>query len=804
MTPCPVHRLRYRRLWRLPSVRTIGTTALVTVAAVAVSAVVAPLWVPLVVLAVGAAVVIAEVRRHRARIAIELRLVRALVRSGGGCPGDVEVPGLGAEVRMEAMPNGVTRIEGASFLDAVRALGFAMGSDRAFHLDLLRRTAKGRLSEVWGRTALPVDERYRPLGLARAAEAATASLEAPERDVLAAFAAGVNASLRHHGSPFEARFLSYRPEPWTAADSVLIALFLFHSLSWNEQPKRAEAVIRRVFPDDVADFFLPGAEREPSIPEGLGHLRAAEPVPDVVALDGAVPGSNCWVRGGPDARHPMLACDLHLPLTMPNLLYEVDLRWPGQRVRGLAAPGLPVVLTGRNEHVAWGVTNLSADVLDLVPADGDGSATPTTGTERIRVRGRADAQLDVTCVGTMPVSGNPLLGEKIAIRWTGHDLRSCDLKFQRLAQASSVAESIELLEQAQGIALNVLVADDSGRMAHLATGLLPRRPADRRGAADGYLTGEQRPRLVDPPSGILVSANDAALTERTFQIGYDLDPGHRARRLRRLLAEAADPDPAAMRAMQHDTAAELYLPYRDLAVSALAGRGDRVADLLASWDGRADVASQAFGVLVRLREIIAQQVLGAYLAVCREHDPDFRYPFRAVDGPLLAILRAEDPSLLPPGEEAGGWAGFVARCVDRAVAELGGAAGDGRLPTWGELNSVGLDHPLAGLAPWAAPLLGVAARPQSGALHSVRTCVPGFAAVGRAVLSPGAGGFAEFELPGGQSGHPLRAQFDDRHREWSSTGSRAAPAPRGGCAFVLRPAGSPSSAEPVDVGGRDE
>jgi penicillin amidase len=257
-----------------------------------------------------------------------------------------------------------------------------------------------------------------------------------------------------------------------------------------------------------------------------------------------------------------------------------------------------------------------------------------------------------------------------------------------------------------------------------------------------------------------------------------------------------------MRALQHDTAAELYWPYRDLAVSALTGRRDGTGKLLAEWNGYADVDSRAFGVLVRLREILAQRVLSPYLSVCRNHDPAFEYPFRSIDRPLLAILNSRDPSLLPCGEERGSWSGFVGRCVDRAVADLSTSTGRAGLPQWGELNSLGLSHPLEGLAPWSGSLLGVAPKPQSGALHSVRTCVPGFSAVGRAVLSPGPDGLAVFEMPGGQSGDPLSANFDDRHDQWSSTVSGPERPGRFGCVSVLRPA-SPWTTE-SSVAGRTD
>ncbi|CRK56746.1 Penicillin acylase II [Alloactinosynnema sp. L-07] len=773
-----VHRVRYRRLWRLPSVKAIGTAAIAAAIAALASALFAPLWTGGVVLVVAAAGIAVYVGTRRDRIAIEIRMARALTGSAGRCSGDVAVPGLSAEVRAVSMPDGVTRIDADSWLDAVRALGYVMGRDRGFQMDLLRRTASGRLAEVWGRTALPSDRRYRALGLTRVADLAAESLATPERELLTAFSAGVDAAWSSHGAPFECRFLSYRPRPWTVQDSLVIALYLFHGLSWNERAKRAEAVVRRALPDDAACFFLPDdAGARPPLPADLARLRSSTADADVIEVDSAVPGSNCWVKGGQDG--PVLACDLHLALAMPNLLYEVDMSWPGTRLRGLAAPGLPAVLTGTNGRVVWGVTNLTADVLDLVTAGGD----LVTDTERIRVRGREDAVVDQTWDGTMPVSAEPLLGEKIAVRWAGHDVRGCDLRFQRLAHVSTVEQGIMVLDDADGIALNVLLADESGRMAHLATGLLPRRPAGEQGVAHGHLAGSQRPKLVDPESGILVSANDAALPEHPFRIGYDLDPGHRARRARQVLTETKDTGLAALRALQHDLAADVYLPYRDFAVSALADRDAATADLLGQWDGRADAGSRAFAILVRLRELLAQRVLAPYLSVCRDHDPGFQYPFRSFDRPLLAILAAGDRALLPADVTRDD---LVAGCVAQAMADLRGRTGTSQ-PSWGQLNSVGLAHPLSGLAPWSAPLLDIAPKPEPGCLYSVRTCVPGFAAVGRAVLSPGAGGVAAFETPGGQSGHPLSARYGDRHSQWSSGSPRAGRQSRTGCAFALRP-----------------
>lgn len=784
MKRCWLHSVCYQRLWRLPFIRLITTIAISTMLS-AIGAALLPIWAPLTGLALSAGVIVFLIIRNQDRLVLETHMVRALIRSHAGCPRDVNVPDLSADVRAEALPTGVTRIEAQSWLDAVRALGFVTGRDRGFQLDHLRRMAAGRLSEICGRFALPIDTHYRSLRLAAVADLAIKSMEQEELNLLEAFASGVTAAWDHDGPSFECQFLRYRLEPWTPSDSLLIALLLFYGLSWDEQSKRAEAVIRHVLPERIAEFFLPNADGGSALPEDLHQFRAhADRISDIVSVNPVTAGSNCWIKSSPEG--PVLACDLHMPLGMPNLLYEVDLEYSGKRVRGLMAAGLPIVLTGSNGHIVWGVTNLHADTLDLVPADAiDNEPTLLlTTTELINLRGGEQSSVKITSVGRMLLSSKPLLGKEVMLRWTGYDPRTLDLKFQRLVQATTVDESIAILDQAQGLPLNVLIADDLGRMAHLATGLLPRRKAQSSEIANEYLAGAERPRLVDPPTGVLVSANDAALTGKPYRIGYDVDPGYRARRVRSMLASSADTSPAAMRAMQHDTRAELYLSYRDLAVAAFSGQKNRIAAILAEWDGNAEVDSTAFAVLVRLREVLIQRVLVPYLSVCCDYEPNFRYGFQMIDLPVLAIIRSGDPSLLPPGLESAGWDGFIRRCVDTVVSDL-----KSRLPgliSWGDINRVGLRHPLEDLAPWAGLLLGVTAKKQPGGHHCVRLCVPGFAAVGRAVLRPGPFGLAEFETPGGQSGHPLSSHYRDRHDAWASTTPRRNRRHQKGCSFVLR------------------
>lgn len=747
----------------------------------------APYRLVTLVFALGIIAILVYVRLNRHRLVVEAFMIRSLLQTRHGCPADVQVPSLDRDVRATALPDGVTRIQAEAWLDGVRAMGFVTGRDRGFQMDRLRRMAAGRLSEVWGSPALYSDVSYRSLDLTSVADKAVKNLEQPELELLEAYASGVTTAWETHGPPFECRFLSYHPEPWTPRDSLLVALLLFHGLSWNERSKRADAVIRHVFPNEVARFFLPSSVGDDQpIPKALDRFRrSAVTEEDFISVNPFLAGSNCWVQSKGDDAH--LACDLHLPLSMPNTLYEIDVGWSDDnRVRGLIAVGLPVILTGTNGNLSWGITNLCANLTELTDGRDPDLPSVTQRREHIGLRGRPGINIETVSAGTAVLSSKPLLGNDVFVRWAGFDVRSCDLKFQRLVHVKHVNEGIAILDEADGIALNVLLADGSGHSAHLATGLIPRREPGALSVAHGYLSGAERPRIVDPPGGDLVSANDAAIPEDWSRIGYDLDPGYRARRIRNLMSTPRAGGAADPRAMQHDTSAELYRAYRDLAVQALNGRQDWVTSVLTDWDGTADIDSRAFSVLVRLREVLAKRVLAPYLASCLDKDPDFRFAFQSIDRTVLAILRSRNAALLPSGHEADGWEGFIAGCVDNVVDELTFGPKRGQIPTWGEVNVVGLHHPLQQIAPWSARLLSIAPVPQAGALHCVRTCVPGFGAVGRAVLRLGAIDGAEFTTPGGQSGHPLSRHYNNRHPGWSGDGTVRSRHSTKGCQFVLR------------------
>jgi len=338
--------------------------------------------------------------------------------------GSAVVPGLHGQVTVERDGWGVPHIRAGSVEDMAEGQGYVMAQDRLWQMDLLRRASRGELAEIVGAKALPLDQEYRTLGFGRAAERDLALMDAESRMVMEAYARGVNRFIEQHQGnlPLEFSLLKYKPTPWKATDSLVIAGYMYKTLTdtWQRELDRAKVTERvgaerakELFSEEAAmDHFVVG---DPSVAnDGSGSQRAKADAdddddddddmePDDVlkanagtARFGATPagfadvteeladsitsfvadsqneirqglGSNNWVVSGAHTAtgKPLLANDTHLELTIPPIWYEVHLTAPGWNVKGLTLPGAPLVVIGHNDRVAWGFTNNGADVQDL-------------------------------------------------------------------------------------------------------------------------------------------------------------------------------------------------------------------------------------------------------------------------------------------------------------------------------------------------------------------------------------------------------------------------------------------------------
>lgn len=734
--------------------------------------------------------------------------------------GTADMPGLVASVTVESDEYGVPSIRAGSQLDAMRALGYLTARDRLFQMDMLRRRSAGRLAEVLGQAALDGDRAQRWIGLKRAAHEIAFSLPSDQRDVLQAYADGVNGFVERVGTlPFEFLLLGYRPEPWGVEDSILVVLAMFQTLTWSEEDERMRSTMVATLPPDVVAFLTPEVDRytravwgeradsrtTPVPADALVQLRhASEAAPErqetMVRFTDAAVGSNAWAVGGrktADGR-AILANDMHLDLAVPNVWYRVELRYDDTVLSGVIMPGVPVIVAGTNGHVAWGVTNLDADVLDLVHVDlrpdapdeyrvGDQWVAMERADETIKVRGGADVAVQVRRTVWGPIAPKPLGGRLVAIHWTALDPSAVDLGLLDMDGAKTLEQAIRTLNRAGAPASNVMLADAHGRIAWTCMGRIPVRRgydgsstvswADGRNGWARYIAPDELPRLVDPPSGFLVSANHRATgKEYPFLIGRTFANGYRAYRITERLQRMSRITEADMLRLQLDTTTDLYELYRRLALELLTERVLERRPFLAevraaieAWNGQADVNSIGLGLLVRFRKTLAYSVLGPYLQRCREQDASFSYG-GDVDTPLERLLLERDPRLLPEPKAYPGWDAFLVAKLEDTARRLEDRHGTGsiRWLTWGRMNRAQISHPLATALPGLGWIVNMPADELPGCGFCVRLTTGTLSASERLVISPGHAADAILHMPGGQSGHPLSPHYRDQHEHWVS------------------------------------
>ena len=531
------------------------------------------------------------------------------------------IPGLSAPVDITFDQDGVPRIRAANDLDAATALGFVHARDRMFEMDLMRRNASGRLSEIAGPVTLPLDRLMRTLGLRQAAEADYAALPPATRAVLQAYANGVNAWIALRGRFAAPEFLVLgRPKLWTPVDSLLWGetMGLWLSMNWRQELSR-QALAGKV-PQQLIDELWPD-ESGPGRPEAA--LTLPRQFADAVAgLEKVLPdfpspftlprtASNEWAV---DGRHtatgaPLLAGDPHLAFGFPAIWYLARIDTPDNTLAGATAPGIPGLVIGRNRHIAWTFTTTGADTQDIfieTPVGADECETPdgpkpfTVREEHIKVRGQPDVMLKVRSTRHGPVisdllgrKGGPILAVEMANLAPGNTAAT---GLFALNHAQTVEQAGEAAAEITAPVQNLLVAD-AHTIGLYVTGRVPIRragdgfaPVPGNGAYDwvGWASGSQLPHYVSPASGRLVNTNERiAPPDFPVFMGRDWFGDWRARRVRQLLDDNNHLTTADFARMQVDvvsTFAEQVLPAL-LAVPQQPGAVGQAQALLKGWDG---------------------------------------------------------------------------------------------------------------------------------------------------------------------------------------------------------------------------
>jgi penicillin amidase len=473
--------------------------------------------------------------------------------------GNVLTPGLTAQVTVRRDHQGVPHLQASNLDDLLFAQGYITAQDRLWEMDMARRMAAGEAAEILGQRLVEHDREQRILAMRATAERLTASLNDRDRRYFDDYARGVNAFIGSHEDnlPAEFRLLMYRPRPWQPVDSMLVAMSMVQLLDqhWPEKLAR-ERITARLGPKLAADLYPTGSWRDhppvstqppitapgqviPDVPldeSQQGWAKNADPLAlerllgnDVENCLGCAPGSNEWVVSGAHTASgkPLLSNDMHLPHQIPNIWYEAALKGPGLDVAGLTIPGLPFVVAGHNEHVAWGFTALYGDTQDLYvePMNAQGEYQAPDGSwhplerarETIRVRWGQNVTVDVERTDHGVVITPLVPGEKrtLALRWSVYDPKVTGFPLFDLDAAASWTDFRNALRQWWGPTQNVVYADDQGHIGYQAVGDIPNRPGglagmpitDQQHEWQGYINFDQLPTAFDPPEGILATAN---------------------------------------------------------------------------------------------------------------------------------------------------------------------------------------------------------------------------------------------------------------------------------------------------------
>ncbi len=782
------------------------------------------------------------------RLLLALGLAAVLLVGGGAVylvrrpfpqiHGTIPLPGLTAPVEVVRDRWGIPHIFAQNGRDLFFAQGYVHAQDRLWQMELFRRTSAGRLSELFGPATLQVDRLMRVVGLRRAAEATWAAAAgdpamAEAVEAAQAYADGVNAFISSHRRrlPLEFTILRAQPEPWTPADSLAFGKLMAWVLGGNWRAELLRAALAEGFGPEGAEALLP--QQFPGAPAILGqggrpaHLATARARPAAAVPAGAATtapparrlpreprlppglpfasllsglpaaGSNSWVvaparsaSGG-----ALLANDPHLDAQMPSIWYITHLVGGAYDVIGVGFPGVPGIIIGHNQQIAWGLTNAMEDSQDLYlerfhPSD------PTlylfrgrwerarVVREEIKVRGRRDPEtIHVRITRHGPILNPAVEGLKgfVALRWVALEPDRLFAAVLGVNRASSWEEFRDALRHWSAPAQNFVYADRAGNIGYVMPGRVPRRAAGHDGRLPvpgwsgeyewrGFLPAEELPAAFNPPRGYIVTANNRiAPPSYPHLLGTAYDVGVRALRITSLLEAEPVVDLERMARIQLDQTSplaqrfvaawkEVRIDDPDLAALFAEVKG---------WDGRLSADSRPAliyqGLLLNLLHTLFEETLGAQL---------FRRYLRTQAAVLRLLQLSERPDDPWWGE---GRDRTIEEALRRTVRDLERRLGPDRSRwRWGAVHTLVLEHPLGrvrALAPvfnGPSPATGgdtftVNVAPYDPETPYRQVVVPSM----RLLVDAGAWETARIIHTTGQSGLPFHRHYRDLTALWA-------------------------------------
>ncbi|ASV66635.1 penicillin acylase family protein [Cytobacillus sp. FSL W7-1323] len=645
--------------------------------------------------------------------------------------GDIQLKGLQQAVEVVRDEMGVPHIEATNEYDLYFSQGYVQAQDRLFQMDLSRRQASGRLSEVIGESTVDTDKYFRTLGLRRAAEESVAEYSDEGMRVLNAFADGVNAYIEElHTTgkwPIEFTILGYKPEAWKPIDSLTIGKYMAFDLGGHWKDQAFRQYLLQTFPEEKAyDLF-------PTYPEEAPTIITKEQLDFSTAFAQAViphefNGSNNWVVSGDKTAtgKSLLADDPHLGLATPSVWYQMHLQSDEVNVGGVIFAGVPGIILGHNENIAWGVTNTGPDVQDLYiekrnPEDphlflyNDKWEKAQVIAEPIKVKDSETIDYEV-----IETRHGPIISEfaadaatsetALSLQWTALEATTELEAILNMNHAENWKEFEEALAAFEAPAQNFVFTDREGNIAYKANGKIPIRKKGNgllpvpgwtdEYAWEGAIPYDELPTIVNPEEGFISTANNKVVgDDYRYHISHNWAQPYRQMRIQEVLSGSNKLTAENMMELQMDEKnlqAEEFVPVMLKQLANEKGENIQSAlDILSKWDYQDHQDLAAPYIFNRWMVEIGEALFEEQIP--KETLELFGGKRSAVDQ-LLRNAFAGNPG--PWVKDVGGINELLVVSLTETLSQIQeDEGGDMANWNWGDYHQVSFTHPLSSVAP---------------------------------------------------------------------------------------------------------
>jgi penicillin amidase len=738
--------------------------------------------------------------------------------------GETTLQGLSSNTTIERDANGTVTIQAQTDADSMRALGFVHAQERYFEMDLLRRSASGELSALFGKVAIEKDKSIRVHRLRTRIQNNYAQMAGAQEKNLIAYSEGVNAGLKALKSkPWPYLILNIEPEAWKPEDTFLVGFAMFFDLQDEDNEREYKLwQLKNLLPASIYSMLTQSqsAWDAPLFGETKNSvvIPTAEQVnlntytsPQIAfqpnKLSEAVGSNNFAVSGELTADgRAIVADDMHLGLRAPNIWFRARLlTGDDSDISGFSLPGIPSIIVGSNRHIAWGFTNSYGDWADFVRVQWlDPKKTKyldSTGTEQtvkvfneiIQVKGQQPVSFPVQETVWGPITKTINSTFALALQWTAQQPGALNIGLTELAKSQDLDQAL-LTAQSIGIpGQNLVIGDKNGRIAWRLTAQMPNRigdcdktaPIDPASGCDwqGWLAGSENPILIDPENHRLWTANNRVVDGQWLELvgngGYAF--GARAKQIRDELNSKKQFTETDLLAIQTDGRSLFLKRWWDLlnqhaknAPHNSALKNLSLADT--TWKSTASTDAVSYRLTRAWRLEVSNRIEEMLLAPAidklgiKSSKPgytgfDYEAPgFTGFEDVAWELIQQKPKHLLTRNYKS--WDDLLEQAAQQVQAELL-KIGPLKERTWGERNTAAICHPLAAALPgFIKPLLCMPKDQLEGDSDMPLVVSPTFGASQRMVVSPGREEDGIIHMPGGQSGHLLSPFWGAGHSDW--------------------------------------